>query len=235
MKPSNHSTFSEILQVIAQGRERTNLLRKYEQKAIAVLVQRIPSWISSDMLTGIGFMGNVIVSLSFVLGARINEHYLLLGVIGFLISWFGDSLDGRIAYYRNTPRKWYGFSLDLVVDWAGIVLIGLGYMIYADSFSKFLSYAFVTLYGLEIIIALLRYKITGNYSIDAGIFGPTEVRVLISIFMILEVIFNGSFLYLAAITVIILFVSNIWEFKKLSKMADQRDREERKQTGNEEK
>lgn len=235
MKPSNHSTFSEILQVIAQGRERTNLLRKYEQKAIAVLVQRIPSWISSDMLTGIGFMGNVIVSLSFVLGARINEHYLLLGVIGFLISWFGDSLDGRIAYYRNTPRKWYGFSLDLVVDWAGIVLIGLGYMIYADSFSKFLGYAFVTLYGLEIIIALLRYKITGNYSIDAGILGPTEVRVLISIFMILEVIFNGSFLYLAAIAVIILFVSNIWEFKKLSKMADQRDREERKQTGNEEK
>ncbi|MCE5255534.1 MAG: hypothetical protein LLF89_01650 [Spirochaetaceae bacterium] len=235
MAQPKHSSFSEVLQIISQGRERTNLLRKYEQKAIAFLVQRVPSWVSSDMLTGIGFMGNVLVCLSFVLGARVDDHYLLLGVVGFMISWFGDSLDGRIAYYRNSPRKWYGFSLDLAVDWAGIVLIGLGFMIYADNFSKFLGYAFVTLYGLEIIIALLRYKITGKYSIDSGIFGPTEVRILISIFMILEVIFNGLILYMAAIAVVILVVSNILEFRKLLRMADQRDLEERKQTEKEEK
>jgi phosphatidylserine synthase len=44
-----------------------------------------------------------------------------MGYFGFAINWFGDSLDGRIAYYRNTPRKWYGFALDCIMDWLSLV------------------------------------------------------------------------------------------------------------------
>ena len=58
---------------------RTNLLRKPEQKTIAFLVQRIPSWISSNMLTAIGFFGNIIVFLSFILATYLHRNYPFTG------------------------------------------------------------------------------------------------------------------------------------------------------------
>lgn len=223
-------SFKKALLAISQERERTNLLKKYEQNAIAFLVQRIPSWVSSDMLTGVGFAGNVIVAASFVLGAHVSRYCLLIGILGFMISWFGDSLDGRIAYYRNSPRKWHGFSLDLMIDWSGIVLIGLGYMLYTDGFPRLLGYIAITLYGLEIIIALLRYKISGQYSIDSGLLGPTEARILISVLLVLEVLFKGVIVYMTGAVVVILFFSNILEFKKVLKMADKQDHDEKRNT-----
>ncbi|MEN6619347.1 MAG: CDP-alcohol phosphatidyltransferase family protein [Rikenellaceae bacterium] len=229
MKPVENKSINEVVKIISHERERTNILKTYEQKLIAFLVQRIPSWISSDMLTGIGFFGNIVICSSFLLAAYINEVYLLLGVLGFMISWFGDSLDGRIAYYRNKPRKWYGFSLDLTTDWIGTILIGLGFVIYAEEVSKLLGFVFVVLYGWEIMTTLIRYKITGKYSIDSGIFGPTEVRILISAILILEVIFKGSLIYFSALACTVLFIANISDFKKLLKLADDRDKNEREQ------
>jgi hypothetical protein len=76
------------------------------------------------------------------------------------------------------------------------------------------------------ITALLRYKITGKYSIDSGLFGPTEVRILISIILILEVIFPDSINYIGIITVIGLLISNTIGFLKLLKQADETDKYE---------
>lgn len=230
MKQKNNGDLEHVLFLISQGRDRTNLLKKQEQRTIAFLVQRMPSWVSSNMLTAVGFSGNVIITLGFILGSTLNPKFLLLGVLGFAISWFGDSLDGRIAYYRNKPRKWYGFSLDLVVDWIGIVMVGLGFIIYAQGLSKIFGYAFVVLYGLEIIITLLRYKINGQYSIDAGKLSPTEARIIISIFLVLEVLFHGTIIYMAGAADVILAISNFIEFKKLARIADQRDEEENKKS-----
>jgi len=121
MKSENSPSTSEVLKIISQDRGRTNLLKIAEQRTIAYLVQKIPSWISSDMLTAIGFFGSFIILMSFILAKYNGEVYLLLGVFGFMVCWFGDSLDGRIAYYRNKQRKWYGFALDITADWIGIV------------------------------------------------------------------------------------------------------------------
>jgi len=230
MEKQNSTEKSDVAKVIATDRERTNILRSMEQKTIAFLVQRIPSWISSDMLTAIGFTGNIIVSLSFVLAAYFNPLWLFLGISGFMISWFGDSLDGRLAYYRNTPRKWYGFSLDLTTDWLGTFLIGLGFVLYAEGLAKLLGLVFVVFYGWEIMTTLIRYKITGKYSIDSGLIGPTEVRVLISIIMVIEVLFRGSITWFAVLACLILFVFNILDSRKLLKLATVRDNEERKKS-----
>jgi len=213
--------------LIAQGRVRTNILHNVEQKSIAYLVQKIPAWMSSDMLTAIGFVGSVIVFLSFVLGAYISRYFLLLGILGFMVSWFGDSLDGRIAYYRNKPRKWYGFSLDITVDWLGIILMGTGFIVYAPSYWKIIGFLFVVLYGWEMITALLRYKITEQYSIDSGSFGPTEVRILISLMLILEVIVKDSILYTSALACLVLLIMNFLETGKILKSADERDKKEK--------
>jgi len=91
----------DLIKYIFSDRARTNLLRKQEQMAIAWLVKRIPSFVTSNMLTAIGFFGYVVVSGSFILADYFGRAYLLLGLLGFAINWFGDSLDGRLAIYRN--------------------------------------------------------------------------------------------------------------------------------------
>ena len=224
----NKVKMAKSLKLISAGRQRTNILRGWEQKTIAYLVQKIPSWVSSDGLTGIGLFGNMMVAASFVLGAYINTYWLLLSLLGFAINWFGDSLDGRLAYYRNTPRKWYGFSLDITVDWIGIILIGTGFIFFIPGIWKLTGFFFVVMYGWEMITAQLRYKIGGQYSIDSGIFGPTEVRLLISAIIICEVFIPGSIRYLATLACVVLLISNLVESRKLLILADQRDKEELK-------
>ena len=228
MNSLNRQELNKIIKTISNGRKRTNILRGCEQKFIAFLVTKIPKWISSDLLTLIGVLGNIIVSASFLLAKYYNRIYLLIGILGFFVSWFGDSLDGRIAYYRNKPRKWYGFTLDFTMDWIGIVLIGLSFIIFLDNSWKILGYLFVTLYGWEMMTALMRYKVTGKYSIDSGIFGPTEVRIIISIILIIEVIFNRSIIFFAIIANVGLLIANIMDFIKLLKAADSRDKQENK-------
>lgn len=215
--------------LIAKDRKRTNILRDGEQNAIAYLVQHIPSWITSDGLTAIGFVGNIIVALSFVLGAFVNRYLLLISLAGFVINWFGDSLDGRLAYYRNKPRKWYGFSLDVTVDWIGTMLIGLGFMLYAQGLWKYAGFFFVGMYGWEMITAQMRYKVTGKYSIDSGVLGPTEVRIILALILISEVIFPTSIHYLALIACVILLISNIVESRNLLRYANEQDTIERRE------
>lgn len=220
---------SDVIKNVFADRARTNLLKKQEQNAILWLVKRIPPFITSNMLTGLGFFGNVIVAGSFILAANFSRLFLLLGLIGFFISWFGDSLDGRLAYFRNIPRKNYGFTLDITIDWMSIILIGFGYMFYAEGAWILLGYGFVVLYGWEMIIALIRYKITGKYSIDSGKLGPTEVRIVVGLIMIAEVLLPGSLNYSACFVVVVLFLVNVIDTNRLLRVADEIDRRERQE------
>lgn len=222
----SHETI-ETLSTISKGRHRTNILKKPEQKALAFLVKRIPKWIDSDMLTFFGLLGSIVTVSAFILATYVDRYFLLLGVVGFFINWFGDSLDGRLAYYRKKPRKWYGFSLDITVDWITTILIGAGYIIYTEGVAKWLGVGFVLMYGCAMITALLRYKVTDKYSIDTGILGPTEARILISLILIAEVVFPKSMIYTAAIACVVLFIVNIVSTFQLLRLADSRDAAER--------
>ncbi len=217
----------KINKKLFQDRKRTNILSNPEQRLITYLVPRIPSWITSDGLTAIGFFGSLMVLGSFLLGEYVHINYLLLGIVGFFVQWFGDSLDGRIAFYRNKSRKWYGFALDIVMDWISTVLIGLGYVFYAPGDFKYLGFALVALYGWAMIISQLRYRITDKYTIDAGLLGPTEIRVVICLVLILEVVVPGSINYSVFLICIILFIINIGDTVKLLKMGDEKDKEEK--------
>ena len=216
----------EVLRNVFSDRIRTNLLKRQEEMAILWLVKRIPAFITSNMLTGIGFFGNMIVCASFILASFFSRYFLLLGPLGFAVSWFGDSLDGRLAYYRKKPRRKYGFSLDITIDWLSIILIGFGYIVYAEGPWKMLGYGFVVLYGWEMIIALIKYKITGKYLIDSGKMGPTEVRIIIGLVMIAEALIPGSLIYSAIVVVIALFFVNVLDTRKLLRVADEIDKNE---------
>ncbi len=210
-----------------KDRKRTNILSVPEQQLISYFVQKLPPWISPDRLTAIGMAGSAMVLLSFVLAYYGSQLFLLLAIVGLFINWFGDSLDGRVAYYRGIPRKWYGFSLDIIMDWIGTVLIGLGYFFYAKDGYEVVAFALVVLYGWAMIISQLRYKITDKYTIDAGIVGPTEIRVVVSAIILIEMFFFNTIHFFVIAICAILFVINIVDTKKLLKLGDLRDEEER--------
>ena len=212
------------LKMIASDRVRSNLLKTPEQRMLAYLVQRVPSWISSDMLTFIGLLGSLTIMLSFILAAYIHKNLLLLGILGFTINWLGDSLDGRLAFYRKKSRKWYGFALDITIDWLSIIFVGWGYIIYTEGEWEVLGYGFVVLYGWSIINTLIKYKIIGEYAIDPGLFGPTEGRILISAILLTEVLVHGSIVYSLALLTVFILIINIFDSRKLLRLADEWDR-----------
>jgi phosphatidylglycerophosphate synthase len=223
-KETQGEDFSTIAQRTFSDRQRTNILKSAEQSTIVFLLPKVPKFISPNVLTFIGTLGSGIVFLAFVLGTYFANWYLLLGTIGLAINWLGDSLDGRLAYYRNIPRRWYGFALDIIADWIGIVLIGFGYYIYAENGTQKVAFAFVALYGWSMIISQLRYKITNEYSIDSGAVGPTELRFIIAFILIAEVLFPGSITYLAGLITIVLLIINIIDSLKLLKLGDLKDK-----------
>lgn len=209
-------------------RPRTHLLKKYEQAAISRLVRIIPSFCSPDMMTGIGFFGSLLVFASLAAARFYSPAFLWMAVAGFAINWFGDSLDGRLAYYRNIPRKWYGFSLDVVMDWLSTAVTGLGAFIYmTGEWGKALAFLVVVMYGWAMIISQLQYKITGTYQIDAGIMGPTEFRIVLSLMIGIEFFYTGSLVYLLGIALAALLVINILNSKKLLSLADIADKKEK--------
>lgn len=165
-----------------------------------------------------------------ILATYVNRNYLLLRVLGFAINWVGDSLDGRLAYFRKNPKKWYGFSLDLLSDWLSVILIGLGYMIYSEEKWDLTGFGFVVWYGWAMIIAVIRYLVTGKYTIDAGLFGPTEIRIIISAVMVLEIFFIGIIQYFAVIISLILLIVNISDTVKLLRLSHERDLTEKEKS-----
>lgn len=215
---------SDTKKSISQDRKRTNVLHTQELALIAYLVERMPRWVTSNMLTTIGLCGNLLVALFMLLGALTSESWwLLLTPLGFAINWFGDSLDGRLAYYRGKPRKWFGFCLDIVVDWIGIVAIGLGYYSYVAPEWKLVGFIFVALYGAEMIISQLRYKVTDRYSIDSGLLGPTEVRIILALLFSSEYFFPGSIQWIGLAISVVLLIAFLTDFAGLLALANERD------------
>lgn len=208
-------------------RERTNILKRKEQSLILYLLKKVPLNITPNGMTAIGMFGSCIVFASFITAIFFGRLYLLGGIFGLAVNWLGDSLDGRLAYYRAIPRKWYGFSLDIIMDWLSIVLIGLGYYFYAPLPSKVFGFLFVVFYGWAMIISLLRYKIMNAYKIDSGKLGPTELRVIISLILLFEILIPDSIAYSAILVTIFLLIVNIKDSVELLKLADKTDKVEK--------
>lgn len=160
-----------------KDRERTNILWPLEKPTISFLCKIMPRFISSDMLTAIGLMGSVLVTVSFYLATQYGKAYLFLAILGFAINWFGDSLDGSVARFRHIERPKYGYFVDHAVDAfsSTAICIGLGISPYVG-----FTYGLLALIGylLMSIYVYLSTNVTGVFKISYGKIGPTEIRVL---------------------------------------------------------
>jgi phosphatidylserine synthase len=213
---------------IATDRKRTNLLRVPEQAAIAFFARIMPPFVTPNMLTFVGFVASAIICYGFWLG-KSDPKLLSVSIAGFALHWFGDSLDGRIAYYRNIPRKWYGFSLDMCMDWISTVLISFGLYLYLPDNYKVVAFFFATAYAWSMILTLLKYKITDKYSIDqGGLLSPTELRVAICMVLALAMFYPFIMPYFATGIMAIITVINLVDFNRILNYGNERDEAERK-------
>ena len=209
-------------------RSRTNILRSIEQPTLLFLCKLVPKSVSPDMLTGLGMVGTLIVFLAFYQSSVThNRAFLLIAIIGFAVNWLGDSLDGRIAYFRNTPRKWYGFALDCVMDWLSLVFMGLGFYLYIDDSHKMYVFLFCCNYAWIILIAQLKYKITDKYSIDPGPVGPTEIRIILCLIVIAEYYFGTVLVVFSLVSNVLFLIINVVDMFKLLKAGNERDAAEK--------
>ena len=160
-------------------RIQTSILNALEKKVLVWLAKRQPKWMTSDDLTCIGVFGAVVIAAGYILSAW-NSNFLWLSSLGFIINWYGDSLDGTLARVRKTQRPVYGYYLDHTIDAINEVII-------------FAGVGLSGLMHLEIaLLALVMYfLITINVSINAHLkkefrltyasMGPTEFRILMII------------------------------------------------------
>jgi len=197
-----------------------------EQPVLLYICRLMPAWVSPDILTTVGFAGSIMVALGFIV-AKVNVAYLFISVAGFFVQWFGDSLDGRLAYYRHTPRKWYGFALDVCVDWVSIALITFGLFYFLPSAYRFLAFTLMITYGWSMMMALLKFKITNQYAIDIGYFGPTELRIAICMGLLIEIMWPGSLMVFAIIVNVLLVFINLKDFYWLLQAGNLRDKLEK--------
>jgi len=207
---------------IRNSRKRTNILHKPEFAAIEYFCKVMPPWISSDMLSFIGFLGSIIAAGA-VFFATYHREALFFIVPGMFIQWFGDSLDGRIAYYRNQPRKWYGWTLDMSLDWVSTILTCVGYLFYLKEYPLF-AMLYLGFLAQMYILAIIRYKITDEYLIDAGSpLGPTEMRIMITTATLVEYFYPGFLLWFGVVGLLIIITLNVFDFRRLIKVANERD------------
>ena len=168
-------------------RIQTSILNPYEKKILTYMAERMPAWVTSDMLTFVGFLGALVMATGYSL-SNLNLHWLWLSCLGLFINWFGDSMDGSLARVRGTQRKTYGFFIDHNVDVINetIMFISVGVSPLVNmSFAMFALVAYLMLSVYVYIDCHLKGEMRLTYS---GL-GPTEFRLLL-------VITNICFIYI---------------------------------------
>ncbi|MFN2304303.1 MAG: CDP-alcohol phosphatidyltransferase family protein [Anaerolineales bacterium] len=172
-----------------QKRENDILLGFLERPALNWLAAHMPDWVTPDVLTWIGIFASILIFVSYSL-THISSVFLWVASFGFILNWFGDSLDGTLARYRHIERPRYGFLVDHWVDAISTVLIftGLGISPYVDLAVAF--FGVIAYLLLAIMVYLITY-VTNVFQMTNAKIGPTEIR-LIAILANTAIFFIGN-------------------------------------------
>ena len=159
-------------------RIHNSLTSNPEKRALVWMAERTPRRISSDHLTLLGFIAQVMAGVSYALAAR-NRYWLVAGIFFLALNWLGDSLDGTLARVRQRQRPRYGFYVDHMIDsFGGLALMaGLalsGYM------HPHIAIALLVGFLLLSIQSYLATYTLGEFQLSFWSFGPTELRILLS-------------------------------------------------------
>ena len=161
--------------------ERLNrsLTAAAEKRALKWMAERAPGWLTSDQLTSLGLFSQVGAGAFYILASY--NQYSLIGVIACIVlNWFGDSMDGTLARVRNQQRPRYGFYVDHMVDIFGAtaLMCGLG----CSGFVHWpVAIAMLIAFLLLSAESYLATYTLSRFEMSQGVFGPTEIRILLII------------------------------------------------------
>jgi phosphatidylglycerophosphate synthase len=146
-----------------------------EKRLLVRLAASLPVCVTPDHLTMGGIAGAMLCGLGYAASAR-SPLFLWLAVLGLLINWLGDSLDGSLARHRGTERHRYGFFIDHTTDILSQVFIFFG--IGASPYMR-LDIAFLALlsYWMAALLTFIRAVATQVFQISYFGIGPTEIRL----------------------------------------------------------
>jgi len=156
-------------------RVQSNIVAVRERQLLNWLCARMPARVTPDGLTIFGVAGAFTVLAGYA-GSRSDPWFLWLATLGYVIHWFGDSLDGSLARHRRIERPKYGYFLDHSVDAFCNLLImaGLGLTLYVR-----MDVALFVLIGYYMLCmyVFLNNHVTGMFQLSFLALGPTELRI----------------------------------------------------------
>jgi phosphatidylglycerophosphate synthase len=174
---ATHEVTAEKSNFRSAPRMTEALTAKLERRALIWMAERTPARINSDHLTLLGFAAQFLAGVCYA-AARWNRGALLLASLCIGLNWLGDSLDGTLARVRRQQRPRYGFYVDHVIDTFGatFMMAGLalsGYLHWQVAFGMLVAFLLVS------VETYLATYTLGRFKLSHGLFGPTEIRILL--------------------------------------------------------
>jgi len=178
MNATSATTANEVRFASAR-RVNQSLTATTEKRVLQWMAERAPKWVSSDQLTVLGLSAQVGAGVFYAL-SRSNRYALLLVILCIVLNWLGDSMDGTLARVRRQQRPRYGFYVDHMVDIFGSVALmcGLGYsglLHWQTAIAMLIAFLLLSSESY-----LATYTLS-CFELSQGIFGPTEIRILLII------------------------------------------------------
>lgn len=158
-------------------RIQENMLAVKERRLLNWICPRLPAWTTPDQLTAFAFFGALMVFAGYAACAS-DRNWLWLSVAGYVVHWFGDSLDGSLARYRSIERPKYGYFVDHSADALGALFIvgGIG----VSPYVRFdVSLIALIGYYLLAIHSFLSARVIDELKLSYVAAGPTELRLIL--------------------------------------------------------
>ena len=158
-------------------RRNTSFVALPERRLLSAMCARAPAWVTPDMLTLLGLAGAALAGLGYAL-MIVNVAFVWLAVIGLLLNWVGDSLDGSLARARGIERPLYGFFVDHVVDALAtfFIMVGLSFSGLVDPRVGLITLA---AHNLVFSYVFINQAVSNVLVLSFSRFGPTELRMLL--------------------------------------------------------
>lgn len=150
-----------------------------ESRALQWMANRAPRWLTSDQLTALGFGAQLLAGLCYALCLQHRRALLLVNVC-IAVNWLGDSLDGTLARTRKQQRPRYGFYVDHIADVFGTLVLMAGLAASGLAHWQTAAAMLITFLVLCTESYLATYTLS-CFELSQGLFGPTELRILLII------------------------------------------------------